>query len=238
MSNLLKKEQPNEQEITLLPEFSYALISTDNIAICKSPDKLYHALNTRKNYYCEVYAMEDTTLLQNLVHQKAPEHYYCNNAGEGNIAIQLPAISENANCYYCLQNNSTLIDGTIIHPQHNYPILVTSPQFIDTGFWAISGLNGYYTSNSINSLINVLMSDTLDTPVARWFPDSNQATWAGRQDYVKRFYQHYSATVENILLPAPLTLSYFDQLFEQREERLKSNKTSYEFLAKLYNLGL
>lgn len=224
------------EELEVLPQMNYAVISSESFAICENENKLWHCLQGRKNYQCMVYAMVDQFKLQQLLQQKYPSFFYSNNAGLGSIALKVPTPLKGKDGYYSLHNSSQLIEGSIQHPVTNYSLSPTL-QNINMGFWSISGLNGYYIANSINELIDVFLSNRLNTPLAIWCYDSYQAHWTVRQEYVRRFYQRYSAEVENILLPSKLTSTYYDPSFEKREERLKYNEGYSQLLYDFYKLG-
>lgn len=236
MLNNQKNVSLEIEELEVLPPMNYAMVSSESLAICENETNLWYCLHGRKNYHCMVYAMPDQFKLQQLLQQKYPSFFYSNNAGLGSIALKVPTPLKGNNGYYSLHNPSQLIEGSIQHPVTNYNLSPTL-QIIDMGFWSISGLNGYYIANSINELINVFLSNSLTMPLAIWCYDSFQAHWTVRQEYVRRFYQRYSADVENILLPPELTSNYLDSSFDQREERLKNNEDSSQLLYDFYNFG-
>lgn len=237
MLNNSKSVSVKTSEVEIIPQLNYALISSESIAICENETKLWGCLQARKNYNCMVYAMVDQFKLQQLLQQKYPSFFYSNNTGLGILSLEVPSPLKGASGYYCLQNSNELIEGSVQNPITNYTAPPTT-QMIDTGFWAISGLNGYYVANSINDLINVFLSNVLNTPVAIWCSNSAQAHWTVRQEYVRRFYQRYSAEIETIFLPHELTPTYLDLHFELREERLKNNENYSTLLYDFYKYGL
>lgn len=237
MSTNNKNVLETEETIEVLSQMHYALISSEFIAICETETDLWQALYSRKNYNCCIYALEDHFQLQQLLQQRYPAFFYSYNAGMGCVALNVPTLTKSHDGYYALHNPSQLLENSLQYPPESFNVIPTAV-IIDSGAWAISGLNGYYVVNSINDCITVLMSHMFKFPMAVWCQDFSSACWTAQQEYVRRFYQRYSSTLENILLPPDLQSQYHDKNFNQREERLKDNEKTTKILYDFYKMGL
>lgn len=214
---------------------NFAIISSWDVGIFKTPDKLFSSLVYRKGMFCNVYAHEDLNILSCLVRQYYPSFFYANNTYPQS-PLQLPATTS----FYALQSPETLDTSNTV--SNNTPIPIQSSITpINHGYWSISALNGFCVCNSLEELINCLAdSSFLMAPWAQYFNDINVAYNEARNNYISRFYRHYESRYEVLNLPITTDPSknpiYIDPAFQERENRWRE-QDSFSQLNDLYKLG-
>lgn len=212
--NTIKKTQVVEHVMR------FAMITPTNIAIVETPEELWTALIYRSSYPAVIYASSDVSLLKSLVGQHAVPVYYgnvCDERETPRLAMPTDDVT-----YFMLEYNSATLnsqeDLMKRMPQH------ITPETIDRGCWAITGLNGFGLAKNIQQLISVVNGHVLQSAVAIWCQDWTMAYMKVRESYAKRFFQRYDYRHEQIGWIPWGVEGYLDEAFEQREQRRHINR--------------
>jgi hypothetical protein len=215
---------------------NFAIISSSDVGIFKTPDELFSSLVYRRSRFCNVYAHDNLNVLSCLVRQYYPSFFYVNNTYP-HSPLQLPA----TNSFYALQSPETLTKRSSMS---NKPAIFNQQSNIANisySYWGISALNGFCVCNCLEDMIGCMTdSSFLIAPWAQFFEDINAAYNGARDNYISRFYRRYESRYELLTLPSitdPLKNPiYIDLAFEERENRWKEHD-SFTQLNVLYKLG-
>lgn len=203
----------------------FLVVSIKNLALCQSYNNLFNALMFRRDYPCVVYSSDSVELLHFLARQGSSRMYYMQQSSECKKLV-VPPVS--AGCYAI----ETRVDN-MINPKN-----LISVDGISYGTWAISGINGFAIASTIEELITVLASQKLVYAIAVWCGTEDKALAVARREYVRRFFQRYSAEDEEPPIPMMVVSSFVDKFFSERELRLgKLPNSQKKLLEKLYQIG-
>ena len=210
----MQSAQPSA--VTVQQPRKFLLYSPTHVALCKTPQDLYWALQNGISPHSTILADESLQLLNFIAQQFHPSVFYQNHCAP-HTPLSLPAAPQ----AYALYQPPIIDAGSPILPA------VASPSW-----GAISGLNGFYTCNNLNDFIGAMADPSfLTAPRGEFVFTENEAYRIAKNAYVSRFYRHYDSRFEALSLPANHTPYYIDPNFTAREERWVANNSSERFNA-------
>jgi len=183
----------------------YLLQTWQSVAFCSNVDELYSALSYRPIASATLHSSDNFEPLRHVAGISQHRFIECNADDKNPIAqISLPStVSETV----CLK--TPVLDDSVA---------LNLMPLVQTGKWAISALNGFYTAPSDIELCKLLAGGALAYPMAQWLESSPEtAVIAARQNYVKRFYSRFWYSAEQTFLPQCWLDCFQDRYFAERE---------------------